>query len=126
MNESNRVKLVQALFALKGIVWVAFAAIYFATQNTQMPAPTLIIVAALLLVDAALYLVFGWAIGWLMRWITLLALLFIVGNTVLTITDEFGLFDLFVLVVDSVIVLLIVRDWQLFWASGNRKSPSRQ
>lgn len=80
-----------------------------------MSPTALVIVGGLLLVDAALYLFFGWAIGRRNRWITLLTLAFIAANALLTVTDEFGLADLFVLVVDAVIVLLILRDWRVFW-----------
>lgn len=119
----DRIKLIQGLLVFKAAVWVVLAAGYFVTQDTVMSPTAQAIVGTLLLADAALYLCFGWAIGKRNRWITLLTLAFIAANALLTITDEFGLADLFVLVADAVIVLLILRDWRVFWKAADSAIP---
>lgn len=111
----ERVRTVRWLLVLKAVVWVVLAAGFVLTQRTRMEPDTRVIVGALLGVDAALYLFFGWAIGRLNHWIFVLALLFLAGNAVLTVTDEFGLFDLIVLLMDGVIAALLLTRWRLFF-----------
>ena len=76
----------------------------------------------LLFVDSLLYFLFGFLSSKKSKVYFLLLLLFIIGNGVLTFTDEFGVFDLFVLLIDGLIVFKLFqnKDYYLEKSSQHR------
>lgn len=63
----------------------------------------------LMFVNAAVLIWIGWGIGKGQRLYYYFGLLVLAGNIFLTLTDEFGIFDLMALIINaSLLVLLIV------------------
>jgi hypothetical protein len=67
------------------------------------------IMAMLMFVNAVVLIWIGWGIGKSQRLYYYFGLLVLAGNIFLTLTDEFGIFDLVTLIINaSLLVLLIV------------------
>lgn len=104
-------------------MWLVFGTLYLIKQlPTDFNRTTLVVLTTFLFIDALLYFLFGFLNSRKSKLYFLLLTLFIVGNSILTITDEFGIFDFFVLVIDAVIIfkLLRNRDYYLGKSSQHR------
>lgn len=66
------------------------------------------IIAVLMFVNATILLWIGWGIGKGLRLYYYFGILVLVGNIFLTLTDEFGIFDLTVLILAIGLLLLLI------------------
>ncbi len=65
-------------------------------------------IALLMLINAAILFWIGWGIGKGLRSYYYFGIIVLAGNTFLTLTDEFGVFDLHVLVIAVGLMLLLI------------------
>lgn len=105
------IRLARVLLLLSAITWCAFSAWYFMRPNTTT---STIVVAVLMLVNSAIFAALAWLIAKKNQWIFYFAVLFLAVHIVLTITDQFGILDLLVLVIDMVTLGILLLNRRLF------------
>jgi hypothetical protein len=97
-------KLIKAVFLLQAVFWFGLSVFHFfgflAPENTLM--------AGLLFVDGAIFLGLFFIIAKKHKLIYCFATFFVVANIILTITDQFGLADLVVLIVDVILLFSLI------------------
>jgi hypothetical protein len=104
------VRAAQALFFLNAAIWLVFgivSLVRLAGEASGMMV-TLLIVALLMFGNAAAMLCSGWGLARRQRRWYYLALAVVVVNVVLTVTDQFGFFDLVTLLIDLVLMGLLL------------------
>ena len=103
------VKAAQALFILMGLIWFIFgvATLVGMGSSSTNPTITLWIVALLMFGNAGALLFSGWGIGRQNKLFFCLGILVLAINIFLTVTDEFGIFDLITLIIDLVLLILL-------------------
>lgn len=103
------VMVCQILLILEGAIWLLLGAWYLALQFTEARVPSTCawIVAGLMFVNALAMLSLAWGIGRRQRAYYYSALAVILVNILLSVTDEFGLFDLIILLLNLAILLLL-------------------
>ncbi len=111
----DMLRTIRWLLVCRAIIGAVFAAGFYLTRRANTDPNTGLLITALLGLDAALYLVFGWALGWRTGWVLVLALLFLAANAVLTLTGRGGLFAVVVLLMDVVIGVLLLTCWRAFF-----------
>jgi len=101
------VKIAQALFILGAVIWILFSVI----SLIRFPGASTSIVACLMVANAGMLLLIGWGLGTRQRRIFYMALAVLVVNVALTLTDDFGLYDLLILILYLVMggILLATR-----------------
>ena len=102
------------MFVLLGVIWLLFGAwsiIRMRVNGENLSSTMLAIMAMLMFVNAAVLIWIGWGIGKGQRRYYYFGLFVLAGNIFLTLTDEFGVFDLvtLVLAVGLLILLLVTR-----------------
>jgi hypothetical protein len=105
------IRLAQILLLLSAIIWCAFSVWYFARPNTTTAT---IVIAVLMLVNSTIFAVLAWLIAKKNRWVFYFAILFLAVHIVLTITDQFGILDLLVLVIDLATLGILLFNRRLF------------
>lgn len=112
--QSNLPALVAAarwLFILLGVIWLLFGAwsiTRMSVSSGNLSSTMLGIITILMFFNAALLIWFGWRTGKGQKLYYYFGVLVLAGNIILTLTDEFGIFDLIVLIlVIGLMVLLI-------------------
>jgi hypothetical protein len=105
------IRLARILLLLSAIIWCAFSAWYFLRPNTTT---SMIVIAVLMLINSAIFATLAWLIAKKNQWIFYFAILFLAAHIVLTITDQFGIFDLLVLVIDLATLGILLFNRQLF------------
>lgn len=105
----STIRLLRLLFFLYAAVWLAFAA---ATLLRLLPGgpdqAAAGILAALMLADAAALALAGWWLGRGGRLAWFFALAVLLANTVLTFTDQMGVWDWLVLALEVVMLTLLL------------------
>lgn len=114
-------KLVRSLFYVSAALWVGLSLWSVARIEPWVGAQAVVrmVIAVLMLGNAALLAWFGWMVSRQPPRFLRLALLYVFLNLVLSITDEFGWFDFFSLVYNLVLLALCVR----LYFSTNRRTP---
>ena len=101
------VKALVTLFVLNAAIWIAFGASTLVRMEGQGIMAW--VLAGLMFGNAGAMLLSGWGLAKQKKGFFYLALAVLAVNTVLTVTDEVGVFDLLVLFIDlALLVLLIV------------------
>ena len=106
------------LFILLGVIWLLFGA-WSVTRMVDIggnhAGMMLGIIAILMFVNAVILMWIGWGIGKGQRLYYYFGLLVLAGNIFLTLTDEFGIFDLavFVLAIGLLLLLILTRSQYL-------------
>ncbi len=103
--------VVQALLALQTLVWFLFCLGYL-TRPSQTTSTT--IIALLMFANAAVFLGIAWGVGKRLKTVFYFAILFLALHILLTVADEFGIFDLFVLLADGAILVLLLLTRKFF------------
>jgi len=106
----NSVVTAQALFFVNAAVWLAFGVFSLVRLATGTAAQTLVllVVAILMFGNVGAMLVAGAGIGTRRRPFYYFGAVVLVVNIVLTVTDEFGLFDFITLVIDLMLLGLLI------------------
>lgn len=110
----------RGLFLLNAAIWLAFGvANLIRMKNDGSVSPLiLLIVAILLFVNSGAMLVAAWGIGTRAKLFYYFALLLLVGNIILTFTDEFGTLDFITLLLDFVLLGVLIFYRKVFLRSG--------
>jgi hypothetical protein len=102
------VKAAQALFFIIGAIWLAFGAATLVKMGSSTnPTITLWIVVLLMFGNAGVLLLLSWGIGRQKKLFFYLGIIVLAANIFLTVTDEFGIFDLITLIIDLVLLILL-------------------
>lgn len=105
------IRVVQILLIVSAVVWLAFGVFYLAGPNASA---SNIIIAVLMFINAASFGALAWLVTKKNRWIFYFAILFLIGHIILTLTDEFGVFDLIVLAIDLATLGILLFKRRLF------------
>ena len=107
---STPVILARALFYLNAAIWLLLGVVTVARGTSGGPGgPTAVWILAILMAgNAAVMLWLGLNLGRGGRRIYAFAVLFLLANIVLTVTDQFGVLDLITLILDGVILALVI------------------
>jgi len=102
--------VVQALFFLNAALWIVFGALGLARMVSRPTEPPSIgwIISLLMLANAAVMLWLGWGLGKGRKLFFYLAIPVLVVNSVLSVTDQFGLLDLIALAIDVALLILLI------------------
>ena len=110
----NWVKVTQGLLLLNALLWLVFSVwFYFRFANTQNPVATGV-VAILMLSNTVIFLGIAWGFGKRLKLVYYFALLFLTIHLILTLTDEFGIYDLLVLLIVAFTITILVVKRKLF------------
>jgi hypothetical protein len=105
------IPLTQGLFLLNAAIWLLFGVIslWRLGNNPTNQEFTLWVVALLMFANVAAMLITGVGLGTRYRRLfVFFGLLVLLGNIILTFTDQFGLFDLLTLLLDLVMLGLLL------------------
>ncbi len=102
------VKLAKTLFFLNAGIWLLFGTWSLVRLADQTTAGSLAPIAVLMFGNAAAMLVCGLGIGRRKRWFYLLAVALLLFNIILSVTDQFGLFDLVTMLLDLLLLALLI------------------
>jgi hypothetical protein len=106
MKDRNEylVKITQGGFYLNAVVWLVLGlATWFRAQNPMM----VVVICVLILGNVLALLWVGWGLGRRKKFFYLLGVALIWLNFVLTLTDEVGVMDLIVLVLNGALMVLL-------------------
>lgn len=100
-------------FVILGVIWFVFGVYSLIRINGGSMSLSSFgwIIAGLMFVNGAVLIWIGWELREARRFYFYLALLVLAGNILLTITDEFGIYDLITLIltISLAILLLVIR-----------------
>jgi hypothetical protein len=99
------------LFILLGVIWLLFGAwsvTRMGESGGNLTSMMLGIIAVLMFVNALIIIWIGWGIGKGQRLYYYFGILVLAGNIFLTLTDEFGIFDLAVLTLTIGLLILLI------------------
>jgi hypothetical protein len=101
----------QGLFFLNAVVWIAFGVLYLGDAAGTTRGGW--IAAALMFANAVVLTAIGWGLGTRRWWFYYLALLVLLVNIVLGMTDQVGLADVLVMALNAVMLVLVFvnRGW---------------
>ena len=116
MKTVNSVKIAQSLFLLNAAIWLAFGIASLARMGSRPSAPviTLWIIAVLMFGNVGAMLLSGAGLGKRQKRWYYFALAVLIVNIILTVTDEFGFFDLVTLVIDLVLLGFLIATRQRY------------
>jgi hypothetical protein len=102
----NRVKMAQNLFFLNAIIWLVFGSVsLISMENGDSDRIfTLLVIAMMMFGNAGAMAFSGWGIGKARKSSYYLAVAVLIVNIILTVTDQFGIFDLITLIIDLVLL----------------------
>jgi hypothetical protein len=100
--------VVQGLLLLQTLIWFLFGiGSLFRQTNTQSLIASLI-VSLLMFTTAVIFLGIAWGVSKRLKGFFYFALLFLAVHILLTVTDEFGIFDSIVLLMDTAILAILL------------------
>ena len=109
----NLITAAQSLFYLNAIIWLAIGVASLIRMSNDSPELVVImgVIAALMFGNAAAMVWSGFGLGKGGKYYYFVALAVISINIILTVTDEFGIYDLITLVIDMIIfgILIAIR-----------------
>jgi len=99
----------QTLFFLNGAIWLLLGIASLVRAADSIAAQTsVVIIPALMFANTCVALWISWGIGKRRRRFFYLAVAFLAVNIILTVTDEFGIFDLITLLIDAALLGLLI------------------
>jgi hypothetical protein len=115
-------RLVQALFLLIAVIWVLFGVLNLSKMIRGITVPTFTawVVMLLMFVNGGVMLWIRWGLGRGKRGLFTIAIVFLATNIILTVTDEFGVYDLVTLLIDAVILVLLIATRSRYSADTGR------
>lgn len=106
MNIKILKRSLQGLLAIQFFFWIVFGIIYI--TKIQADNQNNWIIAILMVLNGFCFAVFAYLARKKTRFIYILLLLFLTVNTILTITDQTGIFDWIILFLNLITVLLSI------------------
>ena len=118
-------QFVQVLLTLNAAVWLIFGTISLLSMGaSQMQSGwVLLLIAVMMLGNAAGMLLAAWLLGRRRRLFYFFALGLLLVNIVLTLTDQFGFFDLLTLLLDLVVIGILLLKRPFFLPAPRRPVP---
>ncbi|MGW8251700.1 MAG: hypothetical protein ACWGO1_13735 [Anaerolineales bacterium] len=121
----REIRLAQWLFYLNAVIWLVFGvtSLLRLSSTGSTAYITLLVIAVLMLGNAAAMLLAGWGLGRRSRWLYFFAMAVLAVNILLTFTDQFGIFDLLTLLIDIGVLTLLVMGRRLYFPvrTGDRR-----
>lgn len=105
------VMITRWLFVILGLTWLVFGTwsiVRVGGSGGNITSTMMVIIAALMFINAAVLIWISWGIGRGQKLYYYFGLLALAGNMFLTLTDDFGLFDLIVLLIAIALFILLV------------------
>lgn len=104
---STLLKTTRTVFFLNALVWLVFAVMSFSfafngADNWRF------VLSALMLINAGIFVGFGFLIRKGQPWVFFLAILYVAVNVVLSITDQFGWIDFLIMLLNLVLLGLLL------------------
>jgi hypothetical protein len=102
--------IARALFILNGVIWILFGlfGLYQFAASGEAQGTSTAIIALIMFANASLMIGLGFAIGKGKKRLYYLAIAVLLINIILTVTDEFGIFDFATLLIDVVLLALLI------------------
>lgn len=100
-SNNNTIRNIQILFLVNATIWIFLAISYLLLGNMEK----YFLIAILLLLEAIISKIIGYGIKLQKKWIYYITLFYIITNIILTITDQIGFYDIFILIVFSIILI---------------------
>ena len=115
------VKLARSLFFALGVFWIVLGVVSVARilLGPVASSMTAWLVAGLMFPNAAILFWLGWGIGRRSRSFWYLGVLYLAAVIVLTITDQFGILDLAVLIVQALLLSLLLGTRKIYLAPAS-------
>ena len=102
----TRIKIAQGLLLVQAMIWLGFG-LWTWFRPSATPS-MMIILALLMIVNTPIFLGMAWGIGKRIRLAFYLALIFLAIHFILTITDQAGIFDLLIFILDLATLVFLV------------------
>lgn len=109
------IRAVQYLYYISAALWAVFGIVNIIQFGLSSQLMWMII--ALMVGNAAALLFSGLWLRYQSKWGYLFAAAILALNIILTITDQFGVFDLITLVLYLVLAGLLIGAWRWYWSS---------
>lgn len=103
---STLLKTTQATFFLNALVWLIFGAMSFSLAFNGA-GNWRFVLSALMLINASIFVGFGFLIRKGQPWMFFVGILYVALNVVLSITDQFGWIDFFIMLLNMVLLGLL-------------------
>lgn len=104
----------QGALRLTAVVWLLFGGVSLLRLAQTTPTVTLVVIAGLMFGNVAAFLLAAWLLGWRRWWGWATAVALLLLNICLTITDQFGVFDLLILLLNGINLGILLRWRQKF------------
>jgi hypothetical protein len=114
MPGSNRKSWLRVLLIVNGTIWIVFCVLGLLSPHAQFGLPTgsRWVILALMAINGLALISFGLIINRGSRLVIFLAAGYVALNMLLSITDEVGFFDIFVLGLNLLILALLFPDFK--------------
>ena len=103
---STLLRTTQVTFFLNALVWLVFAAMSFSLAFSGAGNGRFVL-SALMLINASIFVGFGFLIRKGQPRVFFVGILYVAVNVVLSITDQFGWFDFFIMLLNLVLLGLL-------------------
>lgn len=107
------------LFVVNAAIWIAFGISTLVRMEGQGVVAW--VLAGLMFGNAGAMLLSGWGLAKEKKGFFYLAVALVAVNILLTIADEFGLFDLIVLLIDLVLLALLIATRTRYLSAGHKR-----
>ena len=110
IQPSDLLKLARNALFFNALVWAILSVLSF-VRAAQGDSDYRWILSGLMLANAAVMAIFGIILDYGRRWAFLISVLYMVVNAVLSITDQFGVWDALILFINLVTLGLLAVAW---------------
>ena len=109
MDDHSKTKLAQGLFFLDALIWLGVG-LYtlWGMAGRYSGQITVYVIGILMLGNVGAMLLSGFLLGRQNKWFFYFAILVLVINIILTVTDQFGIFDFITLIIDLVLFGILI------------------
>ena len=109
-DSSQNLKIAQGIFILNAVIWLVFGLYALLEMASRYPgqAITVHVIGILMLGNVAAMALSGFLIGRPEKLFLYFGVFVLVVNIILTVTDQFGIFDMVTLLLDLILLALLV------------------
>lgn len=120
-NRLDSIKMAQALLFLNGFIWLAFGIYSLVSLSDKYPEQSIIywIIPLLMFGNSGAMLLSAFLLGRQQRVFYYFTGAVVLINIILTVTDQFGLFDLITLLIDLLLIGILILKRKWFLPQGN-------
>ncbi len=102
------IRIAQVLLLVSALIWVVLGIWYFVRFQDSQPLAATLAIAIMMVVNAVVFLAIAWGIGRRSTLAYYFGVLYLIGHIVLTITDQVGLVDFVILMLDLVLLTIFL------------------